>query len=280
MCLGDCYDLLLWQVLLVIDEMQVVLGFSLDVVGDGLVRKVIGVIQKYCGWVLLVIIGSCVINCCYCFCCYFDYGIENVVREGWCEVVDVIVQDLDIDEVILFGGDLLLLVIYKLEELIQVLVQILYLCCLCIYSWLLVVLFEWVDDVLVQWIVILFWLVVFVIYVNYVNEFDVVVDMVMVCLCGVGVILFNQVVLLCGVNDFLQVLQDLSECSFVVGVLLYYLYQVDWVEGVVYFEVLDDIVKVLYVQFIVCLFGYLVFKLVCEIVGDFSKCFVQGCGWE
>lgn len=272
MCVGDVVDLLLCQVLLIDEEMCLVFGFSFDVVGDGVVKKVIGVIQKYCGCVLLVVIGSCVVNCCYCFCCYFDYGVENVVKGGWQEVVVVIVVDLDIDEVILFGGDLLLLVMYKLVELIDVLCVILYICCLCIYIWLLVVLLECVDDELVCWLGSLLWLLVVVVYVNYVNEFDVSVDVVMVCLCGVGVQLLNQVVLLCGVNDSVQVLQDLSECSFVVGVLFYYLYQLDWVEGVVYFEVDDVQVKVLIVGLIVCLFGYLILKLVCELFGDLSKC--------
>ena len=43
---GDRHDPLLRQVLPVDDEMQVVPGFSLDAVGDGLARKATGVIQK------------------------------------------------------------------------------------------------------------------------------------------------------------------------------------------------------------------------------------------
>lgn len=64
---GDRHDPLLRQVLPITDEMQVVPGFSLDAVGDGLAKKATGVIQKYRGRALLVTTGSCAINCRYCF---------------------------------------------------------------------------------------------------------------------------------------------------------------------------------------------------------------------
>ncbi len=268
---GDRHDPLLRQVLPITDELKVVPGFSLDAVGDGAAKKATGVIQKYRGRALLVTTGSCAINCRYCFRRHFDYGTENAAREGWRDAVDAIVQDPDIDEVILSGGDPLSLATHKLVELTQALKQIPHLRRLRIHSRLPVVLPERVDDELGQWIASLPWPVAFVIHANHANEFDAPVDAAMARLRGAGATLLNQAVLLRGVNDSIEALQALSERSFAAGVLPYYLYQVDRVEGVAHFEVDDDTAKGLHAQLTARLSGYLVPKLVREISGDSSK---------
>lgn len=268
---GDRHDPLLRQVLPVSDEMQMVPGFSLDAVGDGAARKATGVIQKYRGRALLVTTGSCAINCRYCFRRHFDYGTENAAREGWRDAVEAIAQDPDIDEVILSGGDPLSLATHKLVELTDALRQIPHLRRLRIHSRLPVVLPERVDDELLQWLAGLPWPLAFVIHANHANEFDASVDIAMARLRDAGATLLNQAVLLRGVNDSLQALQDLSERSFAAGVLPYYLYQVDRVEGVAHFEVDDDTAKALHAQLTARLSGYLVPKLVREISGDSSK---------
>ncbi len=268
---GDRHDPLLRQVLPITDELKVVPGFSLDAVGDGAAKKATGVIQKYRGRALLVTTGSCAINCRYCFRRHFDYGSENAAREGWRDAVDAIAQDPDIDEVILSGGDPLSLATHKLVELTQALRQIPHLRRLRIHSRLPVVLPERVDDELVQWLASLPWPVAFVIHANHANEFDASVDAAMARLRAAGATLLNQAVLLRGVNDSLPALQDLSERSFAAGVLPYYLYQVDRVEGVAHFEVDDDTAKDLHAQLTARLSGYLVPKLVREISGDSSK---------
>ena len=268
---GDRHDPLLRQVLPITDELKVVPGFSLDAVGDGAAKKATGVIQKYRGRALLVTTGSCAINCRYCFRRHFDYGTENAAREGWRDAVDAIAQDPDIDEVILSGGDPLSLATHKLLELTQALKQIPHLRRLRIHSRLPVVLPERVDDELVQWIGSLPWPVAFVIHANHANEFDASVDAAMARLRAAGATLLNQAVLLRGVNDSIEALQALSERSFAAGVLPYYLYQVDRVEGVAHFEVADDTAKNLHAQLTARLSGYLVPKLVREISGDSSK---------
>jgi EF-P beta-lysylation protein EpmB len=268
---GDRHDPLLRQVLPITDELKVVPGFSLDAVGDGAAKKATGVIQKYRGRALLVTTGSCAINCRYCFRRHFDYGTENAAREGWRDAVDAISQDPDIDEVILSGGDPLSLATHKLVELTQALTQIPHLRRLRIHSRLPVVLPERVDDALVQWIGSLPWPVAFVIHANHANEFDASVDAAMARLREAGATLLNQAVLLRGVNDSIEALQALSERSFAAGVLPYYLYQVDRVEGVAHFEVADDTAKDLHAQLTARLSGYLVPKLVREISGDSSK---------
>ncbi len=268
---GDPYDPLLRQVLPISDEMRQVPGFSLDAVGDGAARKATGVIQKYRGRALLVTTGSCAINCRYCFRRHFDYGTENAAKGAWQEAVQAIAEDPLVDEVILSGGDPLSLATHKLVELTDALRAIPHLRRLRIHSRLPVVLPERVDDELVAWLGSLPWPLAFVIHANHANEFDASVDAALARLRVAGAQLLNQAVLLRGVNDSEDALADLSERSFAAGVLPYYLYQLDRVEGVAHFEVDDPTAKQLIAALTARLSGYLVPKLVRELPGDPSK---------
>ncbi|MDY1034448.1 EF-P beta-lysylation protein EpmB [Stenotrophomonas sp. CFBP8980] len=268
---GDPHDPLLRQVLPIDAEMRQVPGFSLDAVGDGAAKKATGVIQKYRGRALLVTTGSCAINCRYCFRRHFDYGTENAAKGGWQDAVRAIAEDPGIDEVILSGGDPLSLATHKLVELTDALRAIPHLRRLRIHSRLPVVLPERVDDELVAWLGSLPWPLAFVIHANHANEFDASVDAALARLRAAGAHLLNQAVLLRGVNDSEDALAALSERSFAAGVMPYYLYQLDRVEGVAHFEVDDATAKALIAALTARLSGYLVPKLVRELPGDPSK---------
>ena len=268
---GDPHDPLLRQVLPIDAEMRQVPGFSLDAVGDGAAKKATGVIQKYRGRALLVTTGSCAINCRYCFRRHFDYGTENAAKGGWQDAVRAIAEDPGIDEVILSGGDPLSLATHKLVELTDALRAIPHLRRLRIHSRLPVVLPERVDEDLVAWLGSLPWPLAFVIHANHANEFDASVDAALARLRAAGAQLLNQAVLLRGVNDSEDALAALSERSFAAGVMPYYLYQLDRVEGVAHFEVDDATAKALIAALTARLSGYLVPKLVRELPGDPSK---------
>ena len=268
---GDPHDPLLRQVLPIDAEMRQVPGFSLDAVGDGAAKKATGVIQKYRGRALLVTTGSCAINCRYCFRRHFDYGTENAAKGGWQDAVRAIAEDPGIDEVILSGGDPLSLSTHKLVELTDALRAIPHLRRLRIHSRLPVVLPERVDEDLVAWLGSLPWPLAFVIHANHANEFDASVDAALARLRAAGAQLLNQAVLLRGVNDSEDALAALSERSFAAGVMPYYLYQLDRVEGVAHFEVDDATAKALIAALTARLSGYLVPKLVRELPGDPSK---------
>ena len=268
---GDPTDPLLRQVLPVDEELRIVPGFSFDAVGDGAAKKATGVIQKYRGRALLVTTGSCAINCRYCFRRHFDYAGENAAKGGWQEAVAAIAADTGVDEVILSGGDPLSLNTSKLAELTEALAAIPHIKRLRIHSRLPVVLPERVDDALVQWLASLPWPVAFVLHANHANEFDAQVDAALARIRGTGAQLLNQAVLLRGVNDDLDALADLSERSFAAGVMPYYLYQLDKVQGAAHFEVSDERALALHAGLMARLSGYLVPKLVREIAGDTSK---------
>jgi L-lysine 2,3-aminomutase len=78
-------------------------------------------------------------------------------------------------------------------------------------------------------------------------------------------------VLLRGVNDDATVLAELSERLFAIGILPYYLHQLDRVAGTRHFEVSEERGKKIYDQLCALLPGYLVPKWVREVPGALSK---------
>lgn len=268
---GDPRDPLLRQVLPLDDEMRPMPGFGLDAVGDGAAKTAPGVIQKYRGRALLVATGSCAIHCRYCFRRHFPYAEETAARDGWRDAVDLIRQDASIEEVLLSGGDPLSLSNGKLAELTGALADIPHLRRLRIHSRLPIVVPERVDDGLMGWLSTLPWPVTLVVHANHANEFDGTVDAALGRLRAAGVHLLNQAVLLRGVNDSVDALGALSERGFAVGVLPYYLHQLDRVAGVAHFEVDDAHARALHAGLAARLSGYLVPRLVREIPGDTGK---------
>lgn len=268
---GDPADPLLRQVLPVLDEERVVPGFVLDAVGDAAARAGHGVIRKYRGRALLVATGSCAINCRYCFRRHFPYAEQTAATGNWREAVAAIAADPGIDEVILSGGDPLSLSTAKLAELTTALAGIAHVRRLRIHSRLPVVLPARVDDELLAWLGALPWPLAFVIHANHGNEFDPEVDAALARLRGAGATLFNQAVLLRGVNDSVDALAALSERSWQAGVVPYYLHQLDRVAGTAHFEVDDARARELHRALAARLSGYLVPRLVREVAGDEGK---------
>src|SRR5699024_5258298 len=100
-----------------------------------------------------------------------------------------------------------------------------------IHTRLPVVLPERVDAALCAWLDALPQQKVVVIHANHANELDASVADACARLRDVGVALFNQSVLLRGVNDSADALTDLSERLFACGVVPYYVHQLDRVQG-------------------------------------------------
>jgi KamA family protein len=86
-----------------------------------------------------------------------------------------------------------------------------------------------------------------------------------------GVMVLNQSVLLKDINDSADVLADLSERLIDLGVLPYYLHQMDRVLGTAHFEVSDESARALLAELRRRLPGYAVPKLVREIPGELHK---------
>ena len=268
---GDPNDPLLRQVLPVIDEDRLVPGFGLDAVGDLAAKGATGLIHKYEGRALLIATGSCAIHCRYCFRRHFPYGEETAAANHWQSAVDYLRADPGISEVLLSGGDPLSLATPKLAELTDTLRDLPQIRRLRLHTRLPVVLPERIDDEFVAWLERLPWPVAIVIHANHAQELDGSVGDAIARIRRTGATVLNQAVLLAGVNDSLIALSDLSERLFELGVLPYYLHQLDRVAGTAHFEVPDAQAVALHEGLMARLPGYLVPRLVREVPGAASK---------
>jgi EF-P beta-lysylation protein EpmB len=268
---GDAADPLLRQVLPVGDEDRIVPGFVLDAVGDHAARGASGVLHKYEGRALLVATGSCAIHCRYCFRRHFPYAEETAAAGSWGEALAYLRADTSIHEVLLSGGDPLSLATAKLAELTDALAGVPHVRRLRLHTRLPIVLPERIDAALLAWLRALPWPVAVVVHANHANELDASVGEAIARLRATGATVLNQAVLLRGVNDDAVALADLSGRLFDIGVLPYYLHQLDRVAGTAHFEVDDARALALHAQLQATLPGYLVPRLVREVPGAPAK---------
>ena len=268
---GDPHDPLLLQVLPQGEEARDQPGFVADPVGDHDALAAPGVVHKYHGRALLLATGACAIHCRYCFRREFDYAEHNPARDDWGPALAYIEQHPDIREVILSGGDPLALSDHRLARLAGRLAAIPHLERLRIHTRLPVVLPERVNDALLGWLGQGRLQHVLVLHANHPREFDAPADTALRRLHAAGIRLLNQAVLLAGINDDTDTLVTLQEAGFRLGVLPYYLHQLDRARGTAHFEVPQARAHELYRALHTRLPGYLVPRLVREIPGEPGK---------
>jgi len=268
---GDPHDPLLLQVLPQRAELDDTPGFTDDAVGDLDAMQAHGVLHKYEGRALLIAAGSCAINCRYCFRRHFPYAEELAAAHAWREAIDCLSKDASIREVILSGGDPLVLSTQKLTDLTDALCSVPHVIRLRIHSRLPIVLPERIDETFCAWLSALPLQRVVVLHANHPNEIGASVEAACERLREAGATLLNQSVLLRGVNDDVDALSELSERLFACGVLPYYLHQLDRVRGTAHFEVPDARARELMDSLRARLPGYLVPRLVRELPGEGAK---------
>src|SRR5260370_32454327 len=116
---GDPHDPLLAQVLPLGQEEIAVPGFKADPVGDSAARRAPGLLHKYDGRALLVTTGACAVHCRYRFRRHYPYGEEPKRLSDWEAAFAAIAADTTLHEVILSGGDPLMLTDARLEALCE-----------------------------------------------------------------------------------------------------------------------------------------------------------------
>ncbi|WP_428034850.1 EF-P beta-lysylation protein EpmB [Amphritea sp.] len=268
---GNPDDPLLRQVLPLSEELNDVPGFIRDPLDEINSNPVDGLIHKYNGRVLVILTSACAINCRYCFRRHFPYAENRLGPQQWQKVLDYIAADASITEVIFSGGDPLVASDARLQQLISDLEQIPHLTRLRIHSRLPVVLPQRITETLTGILKQTRFNVVIVIHSNHPQELDDGVAAAVQRLKQAGVTVFNQAVLLRGVNDHIDTLKQLSETLFDIGVLPYYLFTFDPVKGAAHFDLPDEEAKQLLGQLQDLLPGYLVPKLAREIPGRGAK---------
>ncbi|MGC1275485.1 MAG: radical SAM protein [Planctomycetaceae bacterium] len=334
---GDRDDPLLRQVLPIGAEDDAVPGFRGDAVGDLNARKAPGLIHKYHGRALLIAAGACAVHCRYCFRRHYPYQDDPRRLDDWEPALAAIENDPTITEIILSGGDPLMLTDSRLAALVERLDAVSHLRRLRLHTRLPIVLPDRITPELLATLTSTRLTTAVVVHANHPNE------LVGDCAEALRLLTFgptlprrppspwgeepgareamgrsiatavaspnrstngcnaqatrqenpspltplpkergtaalerritvlNQAVLLRGVNDDADTLADLSERLFDLGVLPYYLHQLDRVAGAAHFEVPEESGRALLAELHRRLPGYLVPKYVREIPGESGK---------
>jgi len=268
---GCLDDPLLRQILPLAVELEQHPEFSLDPLLELDANPVSGIIHKYPGRVLLIPTSACAIHCRYCFRRHFPYGDNTPTRSQWNQSLDYIRSDTSIEEIILSGGDPLACSDRQLSWLNEQLSSIQHVKRLRIHSRLPLVLPDRIDANFLHWSRNSRLQVIVVVHCNHAQEIDNSVGEAVEKMRRAGIMMFNQTVLLRGINDNLATLASLSKKLIEVGVAPYYLHLLDKVQGAQHFDLPVQQAITLHRQLRDSLPGYMVPQLVQERAGELSK---------
>ncbi|MGH8553500.1 MAG: EF-P beta-lysylation protein EpmB, partial [Methylococcales bacterium] len=234
---GNIDDPLLKQILPTRAEFTTSRGFVDDPVGDLEAMATPGLLHKYSNRVLLITTGACAVHCRYCFRRNYPYSGKQLGISGRAEALRYIESRAEIREVILSGGDPLVLGNSSLDELIGAIAAIGHVRRLRIHSRIPSVLPSRIDAGLVRILKATRLKTVIVTHINHAREIDDRVRIAVASLLEAGVRVLNQAVLLKGINDDLHALSELLETAFDAGIHPYYLHMLDRASGTAHFEV-------------------------------------------
>ncbi|QTS84212.1 L-lysine 2,3-aminomutase [Coxiella endosymbiont of Amblyomma nuttalli] len=264
-------DPLLLQVLPTLQELITCRGYCHDPLNEKRVNRIAGLLHKYYGRVLITLSGACAVHCRYCFRQYFPYNKNTPGKEGWKRIFNYLKSDTSITEIILSGGDPLMVKDTVLTEFVAQIEMITHIKRLRIHTRLPVVIPERITSAFIDLLRKSRFLSTVVIHCNHPNEIDQSVINAFDPLCQSKITLLNQSVLLKSINDNAETLAHLSERLFEAGILPYYLHFLDRVKGAWHFEVSELEAKNLLANLMKRLPGYLVPKLVREIPNTLAK---------
>ncbi|HHJ36690.1 MAG TPA: EF-P beta-lysylation protein EpmB [Gammaproteobacteria bacterium] len=270
---GDPNDPLLLQILPLNKEHDenIQSAGSTDPVGDIEALASQGLIHKYHGRALLISTGACAIHCRYCFRRHYPYQQASYSSKALHDVTHYLEQHTGIEEIILSGGDPLVLDNNKLSGLLAKLETIEHIKTLRIHTRIPVVLPGRINNGLLDLLQSSRFHIVMVIHSNHANELQQTECTNLHRLHHAGVTLLNQSVLLKGINDNADILVELSKRLFQCKTLPYYLHLLDPVTGAMHFDAGTEKALDLKTEMERQLPGYLVPRLVQEIAGNKSK---------
>ncbi len=268
---GDINDPLLKQILPTKQELAIEPGFIKDPLQEQQYNPCPGLIHKYTGRVLLTAAVSCPINCRYCFRRHFPYADNRLNPKNWQAALDYIANDHSIKEVILSGGEPLLLNDRMLSALLDNIESIEHVKLIRIHTRFPVVVPQRLTANLCTRLSVSRCKVTMVMHINHSNEIDNHFKRCLLPLITSPVTLLNQSVLLNAINDDLETLTELSYKLFDAGLLPYYLHATDPVSGTAHFSVSDAKAQQLASELAASLPGYLLPTLVREVSGKQAK---------
>lgn len=196
-----------------------------------------GLLQKYPGRALLITTSACAVHCRYCFRRHYPYHQEPHSWSSWESTWQLLRETPSIEELILSGGDPLMLDDQRWEVLFKQLMTIPWLKRLRVHSRMPIVL---PSRVTTRWLDLLIsapWRIVVVVHANHAQELIGECADTLKQMTASGLMVLNQSVLLRGVNDRVEALEALCLRLIDLGVVPYYLHQMDRVRGTLHFEV-------------------------------------------
>ncbi len=265
------HDPLLLQVLPHAREEHESIDFGMDPVGDLKSIKSPGLLKKYHGRALLLATSRCAVHCRFCFRRHFPYSSQNPRNDAWHTALNAITDDTSINEVILSGGDPLVLRDKELAHLARQLQSIPHVKRLRIHTRLPVVIPARIDTELLEWMNNSSLKIVTVLHINHPQELDHGLQKKLRELSNAQGCLLNQSTLLRNINDHPDTLITLSEKLFESGVLPYYLHLLDKVQNAMHFDVGEAEACSIMKKVSARLPGYLVPRLVKEQSGQPCK---------
>lgn len=267
----DPADPLLLQVLTDERELIATPDFVADPVGDSAAKLADGILQKYHGRALLITTGACAVHCRYCFRREYPYQDEPRRIQDWEPAIRQLERDASITEVILSGGDPLMLTDVRLRQMCEIIDQVPHIERIRFHTRLPIVLPARVTDELLQTIGGLRSQAIMVVHANHGNEIAGDCSAALKKLLQAGIPVLNQAVLLKNINDDADALTDLCQKLVNLGVMPYYLHQLDRVNGAAHFEAPAATGLQLIEELTKRLPGYAVPKFVQELPGQPSK---------
>lgn len=257
---GNAADPVLRQFLPTRAEAASAPGFSADPLEEQAACPVPGVLAKYEGRILILATSACPVHCRYCFRRHFSHsgmqremlsvvnpdgtdkacrpGVTSTTEDGFRSTIcDYIESRPDCREVILSGGEPLLLEDEKLREWFLHISQIPHVLRIRIHTRLPVVIPQRVTPELLDVLHSTRLQPVIVLHINHPQEIDEATAEAISRLAASGVLLLCQSVLLARVNDDPKSLAALYERLAGLRVLPYYLHQLDRVLGAHHFDV-------------------------------------------
>lgn len=268
---GNINDPLLKQVLPVANELNNSANYQNDPVGDLSALTNDGIIHKYHGRVLFISTGGCAINCRFCFRRNFPYAEVQLNKQKETTALRYLQNNPDITEVILSGGDPLLLSDQRLKNLIDKFSEIRHLKRIRIHTRIPITLPSRITPEFINILKNATLPVIIVTHCNHPNEISTQVTSSCQALKHSNLTLLNQSVLLKDINNNINTLSQLSEKLFISGILPYYLHLLDKARGTAHFDVTQTEAINIHQQLQHKLPGYLVPKLVREQAGEAAK---------
>lgn len=264
--IGKPSDPLLLQVLPTSSENNKISGFTNDPLEEKQYTPIPGLIHKYHGRVLLLITNKCSINCRFCF---RRHSNQSVCE--WSDVIRYITKNKSISEVILSGGDPLMLDDNKLKKILTLLTKIPTIKRIRIHTRMPITVPERITHQLLNTLQISKNKLVIVTHCNHPNEIDQTVISTCKKIHANGIVLLNQTVILKQINDNASTLITLSEKLLTARILPYYLHVLDKVTGSGHFYVPAQSIHKIQLELMKKLPGYLVPKIVIDKPHRFAK---------